>query len=51
MQVLLKLAEKKPALVIDQFSKIKQAAQETPATIQLAAQTLSAAGKVNKVIF
>lgn len=50
MQVLLKLSEKRPNLMLDQFQKIKAAALETPATITLAAQILSTAGKVNKVI-
>lgn len=50
MQVLLKLAEKRPNLILDQFYKIKSAALENPNTITLAAQILSAAGRVNKVI-
>ena len=49
MHVLLKLAEKRPNLVLDQFDKIKLAAQETPLTITLAAQILSTAGKVKEV--
>ncbi len=51
MQVLLKLTEKRPELVLDQFDKIKKATQETPSTISLAAQILSRAGKVKKVNF
>lgn len=50
MQVLLKLTDKRPELVLDHFDKIKKATQETPSTISLAAQILSTAGKVNKVI-
>ncbi|XP_037044917.1 protein melted isoform X2 [Bradysia coprophila] len=48
MQVLLKLTDKRPELVLDHFDKIKKATQETPSTISLAAQILSTAGKVNK---
>lgn len=50
MQVLLKLTDKRPELVLDHFDKIKKATQESPSTISLAAQILSTAGKVNKVI-
>lgn len=49
MQVLLKLAETKPILVIDQFDKIIAAAEESPSTVSLAGQILSTAGKLHKV--
>lgn len=50
MQVLLKLTDKRPELVLDHFDKIKKATKESPSTISLAAQILSTAGKLNKVI-
>lgn len=54
MQVLLPLAEQGGAATAQQlaerFAKLRQAAQETPATVTLAAQIMAAAGKVNKVI-
>lgn len=49
MQVLLKMTEKQPELLLDHFDKIKKATQEAPSTISLAAQILSTAGKLNKV--
>lgn len=51
MQVLLPLSEYRPQLVIPHFVQLKTAATETPTTITLAAQIMSAAGKVNKVSF
>lgn len=48
MQVLLKLADKRPDLVIDQFNRIKMAVKESPSCVPLAAQILSTAGKYNK---
>lgn len=49
MQVLLKLADKRPDLVIDQFDRIKMAAKDSPSCVSLAAQILSTAGKLSKV--
>lgn len=48
MQVLLKLAEKRPDLIIDQLDRVKLAAKESPSCISTAAQILSTAGKLNK---
>lgn len=55
MQVLLPLAELGGPATAEQlavqFGRLRTAAQETPATVTLAAQIMAAAGKVNKVRF
>nr|XP_018910656.1 PREDICTED: protein melted [Bemisia tabaci] len=48
LQVLLHLAEKKPQLLSDYMPKIKQAAKCNPKTLCLAAQVISAVGKLSK---
>lgn len=48
MQVLLRLAEKKPHLLMDCVPKVKQAAETFPATLCLAAQVIAAVGKLSK---
>lgn len=50
LQVFLYMAEKKPALLADHVTAMKQAAQRYPQTICLAAQVIGAVGKLNKVI-
>lgn len=49
LQVFLYMAERKPALLADHVSAMKQAAQRYPQTICLAAQVIGAVGKLNKV--
>lgn len=49
LQVLLKLAEQSPDLVLDHFPIISNVAKTNPTMVAIAAQILSTAGKVNKV--
>lgn len=51
MLVLLPLAERTATAsqIAEQFSRLRAAAQETPATVTLTAQIMAAAGKVKKV--
>jgi len=48
MQVFLNMAGKRPQLLVDHLSKIKQAAECHPNTLCLAAQVISSVGKLNK---
>ncbi|KAL1138058.1 hypothetical protein AAG570_009753 [Ranatra chinensis] len=48
MQVLLRLAEKRPHSLIDCVGKVKQAAETNPSTLCLAAQVIAAVGKLSK---
>lgn len=43
------MAEKKPALLVDHVSAMKQSAQRHPQTVCLAAQIIGAVGKLSKV--
>lgn len=47
MNVLMKLAEKRPNLIVNYFDNIKTAAIKNPSTITLAAQILATSGKIN----
>lgn len=49
MQILLKLAETRPNLIVKYFDKIKDSTTETLTTIAVAAQILATAGKISKV--
>lgn len=49
MQVLLRLAEKRPHLLTDYVGRVKQAAETYPSTLCLAAQVITAVGKLSKV--
>jgi hypothetical protein len=51
MQVLLRLAEKRPHSLTDVVGKVKQAAESNPTTLCLAAQVIAAVGKLSKVIY
>ena len=51
MQVLLRVAEKRPHSLTDVVSKVKQAAEANPTTLCLAAQVIAAVGKLSKVTF
>lgn len=51
LQVLLQLAEKKPQLLVDCLSRVKQAAFDYPSTLCLVARVVSAVGKLSKVGF
>ncbi|XP_073971191.1 ventricular zone expressed PH domain-containing protein melted isoform X2 [Rhodnius prolixus] len=48
MQVLLRLAEKRPHLLTDYVGRVKQAAETYPSTLCLAAQVITAVGKLSK---
>ncbi|PSN29327.1 Protein melted [Blattella germanica] len=48
MQVFLNMAGKRPQLLVDHMSKIKEAAECHPNTLCLAAQVISSVGKLNK---
>ncbi|XP_055909392.1 protein melted isoform X1 [Eupeodes corollae] len=48
MQILLKIAESSPKLIVEHFEKIKLTAKNNPTTISLAAQVLATAGRNNK---
>ncbi|KAK9501661.1 hypothetical protein O3M35_012345 [Rhynocoris fuscipes] len=48
MQVLLRLAEKRPHLLVDYVGRVKQAAETHPSTLCLAAQVITAVGKLSK---
>lgn len=50
LQVFFNMAEKKPALLADHVNALKLAAQRYPHTVCLAAQVISAVGKLSKVI-
>lgn len=49
MSLLLKLAEEFPTKMLDQFPKIKSAAERHPSSISIASQVLATAGKINRV--
>lgn len=49
MQVFLNLAKNQPQLLSDYVLKIKKAAECNPNALCIAAQVLSAVGKINKV--
>ncbi|XP_037944224.1 protein melted isoform X2 [Teleopsis dalmanni] len=48
MQILLKVAEHRPHLMVEHFDKIKLASKTQPNSISLAAQILTAAGRTSK---
>lgn len=48
LQVFLHMAEKKPALLADHVTAMKQAAQRHPQTVCLAAQVIGAVGKMSQ---
>lgn len=49
MQILLKISEQQPLLIVEHCEKIKAASKANPNTISLAAQILASAGRTNKV--
>lgn len=49
LEVLLKVAEQTPDVVLEHFLAISNVVKSNPALVSLSAQILSTAGKVNKV--
>ncbi|XP_049313359.1 protein melted isoform X1 [Bactrocera dorsalis] len=48
MQILLKISEQRPLLIVEHCEKIKAASKANPNTVSLAAQILASAGRTNK---
>lgn len=49
LQVLLKIAEQTPELILEYFASVSNVTKTNPTLVAIVAQILSTAGKVNKV--